>query len=287
MMKAFAGTPEREKAIIQKLLTDTKKNTIKEIAKQCHVEEVVYRAIPDDVLDPASLEFVFKTSSMGNGKLAVKHANVAFAGTKPLDQFDYAVYKTDAYNRLNDKEWHTLYYPMPFDEFILSCNSGISLGSYLLSGISQLFTNDYEAVLKEYNENTFDSLESKAKALSYLFTWLSDKGIHMQLAEKVDSRDHISGMLGVIMTDNEWHALQHDWAAFCETPEKFKGTAVTEMVHAWLNDMRNSDEVGTTEEPSVKSDDAAGVPLPDHLQPYQQEGPELLPPDQPKRLEFL
>lgn len=286
-MKSFDVTSAEEKEVIQKLLTDTKKDTIKEIAKYCRVEEVVYRAIPEDVFDPASLEFVFKTSSAGNGKLAVKRANVAFAGTKPLDQFGYAVYKTDACNRLNDKEWHTLYYPMPFDEFILSCNFGISLGSYLLSGIRQIFPNDYEAVLEEYNKNTFDSLESKAKALSYLLTWLSDKGIHMQLAEKVDSRDQISDMLGVIMTDNEWHALQHDWAAFCETPEKFKGTAVTEMVHAWLNDMRNSDEVGTTEEPSVKSEDAAGVPLPDHLQPYQQEGPELLPPGPPKRMEFL
>lgn len=286
-MKAFAGTLEEEKAIIQKLLTDTKKDTIKKIAKRWNIGEVVYRVVDENEIDPVLLEFVFKTSSQENGFLAVKWAHEAFIKPATLDKFDYAVYKTDACNRLNDKEWHTLYYPMPFDEFILSCNSGISLGSYLLSGIRLLFPNDYEAVLKEYNENTFDSLESKAKALSYLFTWLSDKGIHMQLAEKVDSRDQISGMLGVIMTDNEWHALQHDWAAFCETPEKFKGTAVTEMVHAWLNDMRNSDEVGTTEEPSVKSDDAAGVPLPDHLQPYQQEGPELLPPDQPKRLEFL
>ena len=286
-MKSFTGTLEEEKAIIQTLLTGTKKDTIKKIAKRWNIGEVVYRVVDENEIDPALLEFVLKTSSQENGFLAVKWAHEAFSKPATLDKFDYAVYKTDACNRLNDKEWHTLYYPMPFDEFILSCNSGISLGSYLLSGIRQLFPNDYEAVLKEYNENTFDSLESKAKALSYLFTWLSDKGIHMQLAEKVDSRDQISGMLGVIMTDNEWHALQHDWAAFCETPEKFKGTAVTEMVHAWLNDMRNSDEVGTTEEPSVKSDDAAGVPLPDHLQSYQQEGPELLPPDQPKRLEFL
>lgn len=286
-MKSFDVTPAEEKAVIQKLLTDTKKDTIKKIAKRWHIGEVVYRVVDENEVDPVLLEFVFKTSSQNDGFLAVKWAHEAFIEPVTLDKFDYAVYKTDACNRLNDKEWHTLYYPMPFDEFILSCNYSTNLGSYLLSGIRQLFPNDYEAVLKEYNENTFDSLESKAKALSYLLEWLSDKGITAQLAEKVDSRDQISGMLGVIMTDNEWQTLQHDWAAFCETPEKFKGTAVTEMVHAWLNDMRNSDEVGTTEEPSVKSDDAAGVPLPDHLQPYQQEGPELLPPGQPKRLEFL
>lgn len=285
-MKSFDITSAEEKEVIQKLLTDTKKNTIKEIAKQCHVEEVVYRAIPDDVLDPASLEFVFKTSSMGNGKLAVKRANVAFAGTKPLDQFGYAVYKTDACDRLQGKEWHTLYFQMSFYEFILSCNSGTNLGSCLLSGIEQIFPNDYEAVLKEYNKNTFDSLESKAKALSYLLTWLNDKGIFAQLAEKADSRNQISGMLGAILTDNEWHALQHDWAAFCEAPEKFKGTAIIEMVHAWLDDMRNSSEVDTAEEPPVKPG-AIGVPLPDHLQPYQQEGPELLPSGPPKRLEPL
>lgn len=275
MMKAFAGTLEEEKAIIQRLLTDTKKDTIKKIAKQLNIGEVVYRVVDENEIDPVLLEFVFNAPSRENGFLAVKWAQEAFIEIDTLDKFDYAVYKTDACNRLNDKEWHTLYYPMPFDEFILSCNYSTNLGSYLLSGIKQLFPNDYEAVLKEYNENTFDSLESKAKALSYLLEWLSDKGITAQLAEKVDSRDQISGMLGVIMTDNEWQTLQHDWAAFCETPEKFKGTAVVEMVHAWLNDMRNSDEVGTTEELSVKSGIAAGVPLPDHLQPYQQEGPEL------------
>lgn len=285
-MKSFDVAPAEEKEIIQKLLTDTKKDTIKEIAKYCHVEEVVYRAIPDDVLDPASLEFVFKTSSMDNGKLAVARANVAFAGTKPLDQFGYAVYKTDACDRLQSKEWHTLYYPMSFNEFILSCNSGISLGSYLLSGIRQIFPNDYEAVLKEYNKNTFDSLESKAKALSYLLTWLNDNGIFVQLAEKADSRNQISDILGVVLTDNEWHALQHDWAAFCEVPEKFRGTAIIEMVRVWLDGMRNSSEVDTTEEPTVKPG-AIGVPLPDHLQPYQQEGPELLQSDSPKRLELM
>lgn len=286
-MKSFDVTSAEEKAIIQKLLTDTKKNTIKEIAKQCHVEEVVYRVIPEDALDPASLEFVFKTSSMGNGKLAVKHANVAFAGTKPLDQFGYAVYKTDACDRLQGKEWHTLYYQMSFDEFILSCNSGISLGSYLLSGIRQVFPNDYEAVLKEYNKNTFDSLESKAKALSYLLVWLNDKGILVQLAEKADSRNQISGILGVVLTDNEWHALQHDWAAFCEVPEKFRGTAIIEMVHAWLDDMRNSSEVDATVEPPVKPAIDVCTPRPAHSQPYQQEGPELLPSGPPKRLELM
>lgn len=286
-MKSFDITSAEEKAVIQKLLTDTKKDTIKEIAKQCRVEEVVYRAIPDDVFDPASLEFVFKTSSMGNGKLAVKHANVSFAGTKPLDQFGYAVYKTDACDRLQGKEWHTLYYQMSFDKFILSCNSGTSLGSYLLSGIRQIFPNDYEAVLKEYNKNTFDSLESKAKALSYLLVWLNDKGILVQLAEKADSRNQISGMLGVVLTDNEWHALQHDWAAFCEMPEKFRGTAIIEMVHAWLDDMRNSSEADTTEETPVKPAIDVCAPRPAHSQTYQQEGPELLPSGPPKRLELM
>lgn len=286
-MKSFDITSEEEKEVIQKLLTDTKKDTIKEIAKYCRVEEVVYRAIPEDAFEPASLEFVFKTSSTGNGKLAVKRANIAFAGTKPLDQFGYAVYKTDACDRLQGKEWHTLYFQMSFYEFILSCNSGTNLGSCLLSGIEQIFPNDYEAVLKEYNKNTFDSLESKAKALSYLLTWLNDKGIFAQLAEKADSRNQISGILGVVLTDNEWHALQHDWAAFCEAPEKFKGTAIIEMVHAWLDDIRASSEVDTAEEPLVKTAIDVCAPRPAHLQTYQQEGPELLPSGPPKRLELM
>lgn len=285
-MKSFDITPEEEKAVIQKLLTDTKKNTIKEIAKQCHVEEVVYRALPEGLFEPASLEFVFNTSSADNGKLAVKRANVAFAGTKPLDQFGYAVYKTDACDRLQGKEWHTLYHPMSFDAIILSCNSGTSLGSYLLSGIRQIFPNDYEEVLEEYNKNTFDSLESKAKALSYLLVWLNDKGILVQLAEKADSKNQISNMLGVVLTDNEWYALQYDRAAFCETPETFRGTALIEMIRVWLDDMRNSSEVDATDEPPVKPG-AIGFPLPDHLQPYQQEGPELLQSGPPKRLELM
>lgn len=286
MMKAFAGTPEREKAIIQTLLTDTKKDTIKQIAKQYNVKRVVYRAIDEHDVYPISLEFVFVLDSLHSGDPIIEARN-AFMGANTLNTFDYVVQNTEACHQLNSSCWHTLYYEMSFCEFALGCTYGTSIGSFVLSGIKELFPNDYKDVLKEYNKNILDSLESKAKALSYLLAWLSDKGIPVQLAEKVDNSDQISGMLGVIMTDNEWHALQHDWATFCKTPEKFKGTAVTEMVHAWLNDMRNSDEVGATEEPSVKSEDAARVPLPDHLQPYQQEGPELLPPCPPKRLEFL